>query len=66
MEKVMELFKIFVSIIFLIGWLSSLFWPKTKSGGFDQRFSFKTRLIFGLIGLVIMIVVTGLMLYFCN
>ena len=66
MEKVMEFFKIFVSTILVIGWLLSLFWPKTKSGGFDQRFSFKTRLIFGLIGLVIMIVVTGLMLYFCN
>ncbi len=64
MEKVMEFFKIFVSIILLIVWLSGLFWPKTKSGGLDRRFSFKTRLIFGLIGFVIMIVVMGLMFYF--
>ena len=66
MEKVMELFKIFVSTIFVIGCLSLFFMPKTKSGGLDRRFSFKTMLIYGLVGLVIMIVVTGLMLYFCN
>ena len=51
-----------VGIIFLMG-LVTFFGPLTKAGHLDGRFSFKTRLLCALIGLVIMIV-TGLILYF--
>ena len=60
----MEIFKSYVGIIFLIG-LLTFFGPLTTAGLPDRRFSFKTRLISALIGLVIMIV-TGLIMYFSN